>query len=56
MTNAPMMIPAIQVLERGRWFDLCLLSQISEILTANSRTNEPIPGMFVLIQKYFSWW
>ena len=29
--------------------EVCLLSQISEILTSISRNNEPIPGMFVLI-------
>ena len=35
---------------------LCFLSHISQILTAISRFTEPIPGMFVLIWMYFSWW
>ena len=38
--------------QRGHWFTeqiVCLLSQISVILTFISRINEPIPGMFVLL-------
>ena len=33
-----------------------LLSQISEMLTSISWTNEPIPGMFVLCWMHISWW
>ena len=46
-------------LERWAWFystKVCLLSHISEISTAISRINEPIPGMFVLIWMHFSLW
>ena len=32
------------------------LSHVSVNLTCILRINEPIPGMFVLIWMYFSWW
>ena len=35
---------------------VCLVSHISEISTAISRINEPIPDMFVLIWMHFSLW
>ena len=49
----------LTLITRRHWFyrvKLCLLSHISEVWTAISRINEPIPGMFVLIWMHFTLW
>ena len=52
-------LPIINTYHAGFGFSeqncVCFLT-FSEILTAISRTNEPIPGMFVLIWMHFTLW